>query len=288
MITSRGKFNWASGGIMYQARKQDELIMRVAQSTRNAVLTGPAAAKCYGLSTLKWVEKVDLLMPGASNSWGQRRSYHDRVYRSARISPEHTEVVNGIRVAQLVRCLFDSYRYYGRLEALVQLESARWKWPGLTEDELLLRTQSLPRAKGLKGFRDLIRYSTSTSQSALETLTRDALLQAIESGRLTGVESIEFQVPFTIRLPNDPPETSVVDILINGFLGIEADGEVKMSGIYGNPVAVAASERLREKRLQNLGLVMFRVGWAEARDWSFLPQLQALLDRYPRPSSTAL
>lgn len=169
------------------------------------------------------------------------------------MKPEEWISHNSVRTAVGIRAIFDSYRYYGRTEALVQLESARWLHRQLTTDELLRRTEVLPKARGIRGFRELIAYSAETSASPLETIFRDKLLTAIATGELTGVETIEFQVGFQIEDPQGSPTVAWADVLINGFIFFEADGGEKTSGVMGDAEASVNLERHREKQLQNDG-----------------------------------
>ncbi|WJZ08731.1 hypothetical protein CGLAUT_11380 [Corynebacterium glaucum] len=266
-------------------RKQQELklIDRVAIATRKAVITGPAGARLLGLSTYSWIEQVDLVLPGCSNSWGTQRPYPDRVYRSAKITEQELSDYHGFRVASLARCLFDSYRYHGRTEALVQIESARWKHKDLSVKALLSRTSNITRGNGIREFEALIRYSCDTCQSPLETLVRDAILQAMQDGTLTGIQSIEHQVAFTITDQYGERTKAIVDALLNGFIVIEADGAVKTSGEYGDEDTITRSERHRERELQNRGLVVLRVTWKDVTSGEFIQKLKRLLEMYPVP-----
>lgn len=264
-----------------QKRRDAELalIKSVASQCGSAVITGPAAARWIGLSTRSWVEVVDLCLPSNSNAWG--KNYPDRVYRSGALTPEEWISHKSVRTAIGIRAIFDSYRYYGRLEALVQLESARWRYQHLTTDELLRRTEVLPKARGIRGFRELIAYSADTSASPLETVFRDKLLTAITTGQLTGVETIEFQVGFQIVDPQGHPTVAWADALINGFIFLEADGSEKTSGVMGDAEASVNLERHREKQLQNDGGVFFRVGWGDLNNTDFLRRLQRIIDLHP-------
>lgn len=261
-----------------QRRAELALIENVAVSTKNAVITGPAGARWHGLANLDWVERVDLVMQGKGKSWGSARRYTDRVYRSSRIRPAEHKVVEGVRVASLIRCMFDTYRYYGRLAALVQIESARNRWPALTVEKLLERTETLPRAKGLRGFRELIAYSAPTSESALETIMRDQLLRAISDGRLTGVETLEFQVEFVVRDSHGHPFIARADAVINGVLLLEADGAFKHDGTFGDPLESMSRERRREKALLKLHKYLSRFEWNEVVSGAFIRDVQESID----------
>lgn len=264
-------------------RQELELISAVAKDTKNAVITGPAAARVMGVSNLGWVEQVHLIMPGRSHQWGKRRQYPDRVYVSASITDEEWHVYQGFRVATLVRTTFDTYRYCGRMPALVQIESARNKWDVYTQEALLEQTASLPRAKGIREFRELIRLSTHRAESPLETLARHQILQAVERGELSGVHSVEAQVNFVIRDLDGAIVYARVDLLINGYIAIELDGRVKTDGTFGDPVTVTLQERHREKELQNLGIIVRRFGWKAVMTGEFLTVIETVLRVYPQP-----
>lgn len=264
-------------------RQELELISAVANGTKNAVITGPAAARLMGVSNLGWVEQVHLIMPGKSHHWGKARQYSDRVYVSASITDGDWHVRQGFRVATLVRAMFDTYRYCGRMPALVQIESARNKWDAYTQETLLEQSSALPRAHGLREFRELIRLSTHRAESPLETLARHQILQAVARGELSGVTTVEAQVNFVIRDQDGAIIYARVDLLVNGYIAIELDGRVKTDGTFGDPVAVTLAERHREKELQNLGIIVLRFGWKAVVTGEFLRVIEAVLRMYPQP-----
>lgn len=273
-------------GKTYREQKRAEelaLIRKVSGRAKKAVVTGPAGARLLGISTYNWVEKVDLLKQGNGHGYGQSRPYTDRVYRSSSIDPEQIRTKDGIAHASLIRCFFDSFRYHGRMEALVQIESARYKWNTLTIEELLKRCESLPRAKGLREFRRLIEYSGSTSQSPLETLARDTILTAMAAGELPEVHTVEFQIPFWIKARDGTMQIARVDILINGYLVIELDGSIKTDGTFGDPDFVTRDERHRETELQNQSLLVRRAGWTSGRGQPLLDLIRTALANHPAP-----
>ena len=267
------------GGIEQKRQAELDLIRQVAAQCKTAVITGPAAARWLDLSTLNWVTTVDLALPGASRSWGKK--YADRIYRDGLLREGEYIVHNGIRTATGIRAMFDSFRYHGRMEALVQIESARFKHDHLTTEYLLEKTQTLTRARGIKPFRELIRHSADTSASALETRFRDKLLGAVASGQLTGVETLEFQASFHITDADGWPTVAWADALINGFYIFEVDGREKTSGAMGDAVEALRRERHRETQLQNRGAVVRRVGW-DAAEWdALIGAANRVLARYP-------
>lgn len=267
------------GGIQQKRKTELELIRQVAAECKTAVITGPAAARWLNLATLTWVTKVDLALPGASRSWGKK--YPDRIYRDGLLREAEYLTHNGVRTATAIRAMFDTFRYHGRMDALVQIESARFQHDHLTTDYLLAKTETLTRARGIKPFRELIAYSADTSASALETIARDTLLRAIASGRLTGVETIEFQVGFQITDADGWATVAWADALINGFLIVEADGLEKNSGAMGDAAEALRRERHRETELQNRGAVVRRVGWTSVQEDAFIAQVQHAINQRP-------
>lgn len=264
-------------------QKELELIASVAKDTKNAVITGPAAARLWGVSNLAWVEQVHLVMLGNSHQWGKARRYPDRVYCSAGITEDDWRVHQGFRVASLMRTMFDTYRYCGRAHALVQIESARNRWESCTKENLLERSAELPRAKGVRGFRELIGSSTHQAESPLETLARDHIMQAVTKGELDGVETVEMQVNFVVRDLAGAIVYARVDLLINGYIAIELDGRVKTDGTFGNPETITLQERHREKELQNLGIIVLRFGWKAVITSEFVQVIKAVMRMHPQP-----
>ncbi|MBA4506239.1 hypothetical protein, partial [Corynebacterium sanguinis] len=128
-----------------------------------------------GLATFNWVTTVDVVLPNTTNA--KSRGGKNYRFRSGRLAPEHVEIVDNVSVTSRIACLFDICRYHGRLACLVALESARNTWPELTVVTLLEMSRGLPRAKGLRLFRQVIEASVGTSESALETVVRDLVVR---------------------------------------------------------------------------------------------------------------
>lgn len=267
------------GDLQKKREAELELIQDVAAKSKSAVITGPAAARWLGLSTYNWVTTVDLALPGETRPW--KRGDAHRIYRSGILTDQEYLVHKGVRTATAIRAMFDSFRYHGRTEALVQIESARWKHRHLTTEYLLDKTGALPKARGIAGFRKLIEYATDTSASVLETIVRDAILRAIADGTLSGVVTLEFQVGLRIRERDGRPMMAWADILINGFLVVEADGLEKTSGVMGDAASMLRDERERETQLQNQGAVVRRVRWDRATSTEFIASLQTVIDSSP-------
>lgn len=257
------------------------LTTSVAQRCRTSVITGPAALRLHGINTFQWVSRVDVALRGRARAFEKPSPRQKWVYRSGVLHPKTIVQINGIDTVDGIRALFDTYRYHGRADALVAIESARNSLD-LTAADLLQRAGSLPRAKGLRGFRQLIEYSAATSESPLETLGRDRILRAIESGALTNVGSVAFQVERRIISRFGEYRKALIDAMLTNVIGIEFDGKIKQSGTFGDPDFITEEERWREKQLQNQGLVICRFGWSEVISGQFIRTVQNLLGAYPR------
>ncbi|GAB3086420.1 hypothetical protein CAQUA_02110 [Corynebacterium aquatimens] len=237
-----------------------ELIKRVHGRTKDCIVTGPAAAVLMDLATHEWVRQVDLKRRSGTNAGSRKQNKHGAVYRSGRFREDRVQTSHGIPHVDGTQMLLDTYRYYGRLAALVTLESARFKWQQLTTQYLLEQLDDVPSANGIRDFRRLIHYSVETSQSPLETIVRDQIIQA----DIPEVHSIEAQVKVTYIDGQGRVRTAWIDFMINNFLGLEADGEEKISGKYGDPTQVLLDERSRQIGINNKGIPIIRVTWDDA------------------------
>jgi len=252
-------------------------IREIAAAFPRAAVTGPAAAVALGFPTLGWVEAVDLRYLSGAKS-GKQPKDPRVIYRSGQVRSDLVQEHNGVTTVHPIHVLFDIYRYYGRLEALVPLEHVRFH-QRISQEELLDAVHSmLPRANGIRGFEELVGWSAGTSQSPLETIGRDAVLQA----EIPEVHSIQFQVRFEYTGPFGEYRTAVVDALINGWLVVEFDGRLKYDGTYGAPTDVVLAELERQKQLQSLGLTVIRAGWRDVMTGKLVSDIRRLLRAHPK------
>lgn len=247
-----------------------ELICSVMKGRTRAAVTGPAAARWIGLPTLDRVTVVDLRFRSGANAYGKLQDPRV-IYRSGTVEEGFLEK-DGVAYVKPIRMLFDTFRYYGELAALVPMEAIRFHY-NVSVEQLLYNAESLPSSNGIRAFKDLIRFSAGTSQSPLETIGRDAVLRA----NIPEIEKIEFQVSFEYVAPFGEHRTAVVDALINGWLVVELDGRLKYDGTYGAPTDVMLAELERQKQLQNLGLTVVRAGWRDVMGGKLIDDIRRLL-----------
>lgn len=225
----------------------------VGMTIDTAVVAGKAAARLLEIEVLGWDPVVELMhvggvQPGSRSKWPEGVHYRYCALQSREVYEEH-----GLRVTNVPRTLGDIARYHGLMDGVVVMDSARKRWPDLTKEVLhdhLTRGRPYP---GVKAVRRAIELSVPDAGSPLESQARFLLLEAA----LPQVESVQVQARFT-----HPGGHFDVDLLVNGWLVIEIDGEIKYDGVtYGRKTdEVIRDERAREKFLQNLGLVVLRVG----------------------------
>lgn len=219
-----------------------------------AVVAGTAAARLWGIDVLDWRQpRVDALHVDGKRAGGRCRSTPAVRYRFGRLPESGVWADHGIRATRVLRTLRDICCYDGLVAGVVAIDSARRKWPELTAPVLRHGMISGSRFEGAPLVREAIRLSIPNAGSALESHARILLVLA----DVPGIESIVAQAE--IRDPATGT-TYYVDLLVNGWLIVEIDGEVKYDGeSFGGTDDVIRDERRREKALQNTGRVVVRV-----------------------------
>ena len=261
----RGKYRKRQGLSLGEIRD-------IAGAFPRAAVTGPAAARLMGLPTLEWVEAVDLrYLSGAKP--GKQPKDPRVVYRGGNIRQDLVQESNGIATVHLIQVLFDIYRYYGRLDALVPMEHLRFHQQISQAALLNAAKRMLPRANGIRGFEGLVGWSAGTSQSPLETIGRDAVLRA----EIPEAHSIEFQVGVVFEDRFAQQRFASVDMLINGWLVVEFDGRIKSDGTYGDGVTVLLRQLDRQHEIQALGFSVVRAGWRDVMGGKLIDDIRRLL-----------
>ena len=253
----------------FSGEQELALIRRLYEHRRTAVVTGPAALRVLGIKTLDWVKKIDLVLVGETRAKGRDRWRSGFVYHSGRLDEGHIVENHGIRMTSLIMALFDTYRYHGRLPALVSLESALQR-PDVNKDVLRTWARGLPQSPGVRGFRELIEYASEKSESPFETLGRDTVLRA----NLPGVVSVEQQVAFGYYDSWGNPRRGRVDMEINGCIVVELDGRSKSRGKWEE---VTREERARERWLMDGRKVLVRAQWGDLKTGALVSMVKAAL-----------
>lgn len=207
-------------------------------SSRTGILVGRSAARVCGM----WVvalgeETVEVALPSRSAS-PSRLALPTFQYRYSPIPAQHIAEVKGIRVTVLVRTFADIARYHGFLEGLIAVDWLRFR--GIDISTIREGLRPMGRFKGVAVVRRCIEHSVATSDSPHESLARGLLIDA-------HVERIEAQASI---------DGYRVDLLIDGWLIVEIDGDVKYSG--SDAERIRQREFKRQKAIANRGYVFLR------------------------------
>ncbi|MDO5671137.1 MAG: hypothetical protein Q4G50_14195 [Corynebacterium sp.] len=223
-----------------------------ALASKKAVVAGRAAARLLGIGVHAWNDPVvDLLLPEGKTGPARSLWPPGVVFRKHYLPLTQIYRVHGLRVTNVTRTLRDITCWYGVLEGVVAMDAARKKWPELTKGMLWEGMIDGPRYKGKADVQNALELSVTNSGSPKESHARYLLLTSD-----IVLESLELQAEI---IDPETGETYYVDFLINGWLVLEIDGDVKYDGVtYGRTDATIRAERQREKAIQNTGKVMRR------------------------------
>lgn len=223
----------------------------VALTLDAAVVAGTAAARLHGIDVPGTGQPaVDVLHVDGKRPGGRPLKSLGIRHRYAWLPAEGVRVEHGMRVTTIGRTLRDVCAFEGLVAGVIAIDSVRRRMPevslGRWHEELLVG----PRFKGAAVVREALALSIHNSGSAAETRAR-LLLRGV-AGIVTIVAQAEIIDPETGR-------RYYVDFLINGWLVLEIDGDVKYDGVTYGPVdEIIREERRREKNLQNMGKVVVR------------------------------
>ncbi len=245
--------------IFYELKPWERFEARVLAAgiaTRKAVLSGFAAAAAMGipyLSPTKHQFKVELTLPGTTCPSAKQRWASNYRYLYTQLPQDHISSSSGLRTTTIERTYLDILILYGPTPALAFIEAAMNKYR-ISTDAMIERVRSLGTNKGIKWAVALLNRAYHNVQSVFETLARVLL----EDAKLPEIKSIVPQAKLRYNWPVYFP-----DLLINGFLIVEIDGQVKYEK---NTEAVLLYERQRERELQRRGYTIIRFTPKEVRN----------------------
>ncbi|MDR7330713.1 hypothetical protein [Corynebacterium guangdongense] len=242
-------------------------------SADRAVLVSRSAAVIHGLWTLGLDPLVELAyLTRSAPPRSQRHPYV--VYRRSHLHGHEVIDMEGVRVSTVARTLRDVARYHGVIAGVVAIDSARRRFPALPLDGL-----TMGKFFGIGMVRQALELSTGLAESPLESEATALLKLDAEIGR----HSIVPQQEVTIGGRRVRP-----DNLIDGWLIVEIDGELKYDGhTFGKPTDdVIRAERQREKLLQNAGYVERRYGSRDIRGGLMLADVRRTLRSAPSWAKT--
>ena len=228
-----------------------------------AILVSRSAAIVHGLWTPGQSSLVELsyLHRGAPS---KKQCPPQVTYRRSWLNEDEVTVVAGFRVTTLPRTLRDVTRYHGLLAGVIAIDCARARDPQLRLDKV-----SGGRFSGVDDVRQAVALSTGLAESPLES---EACV-LLRTDPVIGQHSIVQQQEIRIN-----GRVFRLDVLIDGWLNIELDGDSKYDGhTYGRKTdAVMRLERQREKLIQNAGLRVLRYNYPGMRN-NMISEVRAAL-----------
>lgn len=209
-----------------------------AIASTGAVLTGRSAARKLGM----WVvavgeEKIEVTLPSRSVAQSRAKTGNYK-FRFSRLHFSQQLIYEGHPVTTPIRTFIDIARYHGFAEGLVAADYLLRR--GIDPEAIRGEIKKMGRAKGIAVARRCLAHAIPNSDSPYETLARGLLIEA-------GIGPIQ---------PQHSIDQYYVDLLIDGWLIIEIDGDLKYLGPAAEKVRQA--EFNRQKRIGNQGYVFLR------------------------------
>ena len=232
---------WFPAATWRELRYHERQWLRVeaaAMVSNAAVLVGRSAARKLGM----WVisngeEPVEVALP--SRSVSQSRAQSGRyAFRFSKLRYDEQLVYEGHRVTTPVRTFIDIARHHGFIEGLIAADYLLRR--GIERAEIEKEIRKMGRAKGIGVARKCLEHAIPNSDSAYESLARGLLIEA-------GIGPVVAQAQI---------ERYFADLLVQGWLIIEIDGEIKYE--RDDAGEVWKEEFSRQKRIGNKGYVILR------------------------------
>lgn len=232
---------WFPAATWRELRYHERQWLRVeaaAMVSNAAVLVGRSAARKLGM----WVisngeEPVEVALP--SRSVSQSRAQSGRyAFRFSKLRYDEQLVYEGHRVTTPVRTFIDIARHHGFIEGLIAADYLLRR--GIERAEIEKEIRKMGRAKGIGVARKCLEHAIPNSDSAYESLARGLLIEA-------GIGPVVAQAQI---------ERYFADLLVQGWLIIEIDGEIKYE--RDDAGEVWKKEFSRQKRIGNKGYVILR------------------------------
>ena len=209
-----------------------------AMVSNAAVLVGRSAARKLGMWVIsRGEEPVEVALP--SRSVSQSRAQSGRyAFRFSKLRYDEQLVYEGHRVTTPIRTFIDIARHHGFIEGLIAADYLLRR--GIERAEIEKEIRKMGRAKGIGVARKCLEHAIPNSDSAYESLARGLLIEA-------GIGPVVAQAQI---------ERYFADLLVQGWLIIEIDGEIKYE--RDDAGEVWKKEFSRQKRIGNKGYVILR------------------------------
>ncbi|MEJ5928588.1 hypothetical protein WG915_08145 [Corynebacterium sp. H128] len=234
------------------------------------MVVGRAAAVLWGFGVLEASFPIELAYPGSGRPPPRRKWAPGIRYRTMYLPRAEILEGKGVAYTSAARTVVDTCRWGSFADGIVVAES--YLRAGYRKSELWRVLRGIGRGHGVAKARRVLSHATEKSESVAESLAKSQIIEAGVDTRSV-VQNAEMVVGRRGRR---------ADFIIDGWLVIEVDGEIKYDGTYGDPAFVIKLERERERDFLNAGYTLYRVKWRDLRDGSFISGLRRLLERGPR------
>lgn len=234
----------------------------------DAVVTGPGAAALQRISHLYPDDMViDVFTP---RGHGSRTSGFVHLIHGHAV--EDTVDVDSVRATPPAKTAIETALLHGSRDGLVVAESALWNGRSTIADleRELAKTEN---RKGRMAARFVVDVASDRSQSPGESLTSWCIRQAKLPEPLQQVEIVDEKGNFVAKVDFFWPETGMI---------VEFDGDVKTSGIYGEPFEIARAQLARDAALTNLGMRILHVKWAEVFSGSGIKTIREFYEHFAK------
>ncbi|AKK09037.1 hypothetical protein HCH15_04515 [Corynebacterium testudinoris] len=225
----------------------------VGLGARKAVVVGKSAARLHGLPVLGRNAPVELCLPGTPRAPQRAQWPRGVVYRYTQLWDEHIVEEAGVRVTRLIRTAADLARFEGIADGILAFD-AILRMDQMTKPAARQYLDGLGRMKfGARAIRAL-ELADAKAESPAESWARAQILLA----SLPEVTSVEVQ-------PQLLGGRYRGDLLVNGRLVVETDGEQKYDGVTTGvePREQMRKDRERDRALTNAGIPRLHVTWAD-------------------------
>lgn len=231
-------FPAATWGELKYHERQWLRVEAAAMVSNAAVLVGRSAARKLGMWVIsRGEEPVEVALP--SRSVSQSRAQSGRyAFRFSKLRRDEQVVYEGHCLSTPIRTFIDIARYHGFIEGLIAADYLLRR--GIERDAIEKEIRKMGRAKGIGVARRCLEHAIPNSDSAYESLARGLLIEA-------GIGPVVAQAQI---------ERYFADLLVQGWLIIEIDGEIKYE--RDDAGEVWKKEFSRQKRIGNKGYVILR------------------------------
>lgn len=233
---------FAVPGLADEHARHRRLVRATAETLDpDTVVSHVSAAAIHGLPVLrKRLERVTVVRPGSN---GQRTKYVHA--RRARLEPHEIDVVDGVTVTSMARTVADLSASLPFGEALAIADAALRR--GLARDRIVAR------GKWRRRIEMVIEHASPLAESAGESLSRALFIPSRLPQPVLQYRVFDARGRQVARCDFGWPQFRVVG---------EFDGDLKYSGMFGEPADVIRNEKHREGEIRDAGFDVVRWWWS--------------------------